>query len=86
VHVEAEQAERPPQVFTHVRIRHMVTGFGISADAVAQSIQLSEKKYCSVGAMIQKSAVLETAYELHEETTRWLKAGTADAVEEHVRS
>ena len=86
VHVEAEQAERPPQVFTHVRIRHIVTGFAISADAVAQSIQLSEEKYCSVGAMIQKSAVLETTYEIHEETTRWLKAATADAVEELVRS
>src|SRR5271166_6782863 len=26
VRVEADQAERPPQVFTDVRIRHLVTG------------------------------------------------------------
>src|SRR5215470_19514747 len=29
VRVEAEQAERPPQAFTAVRIHHVVTGFEI---------------------------------------------------------
>ena len=73
VRVEADQAERPPQVFTHVRIRHIVTGFGISADAVAQSIQLSEEKYCSVGAMVKQTAHLHTTYEIVEESTAWLE-------------
>ena len=76
VHVEADQAERPPQVFTAVWIRHVVTGIAIDAEAVAQAIQLSEEKYCSVGAMIQKGAKLETGYEIHEETTAWLKPET----------
>src|SRR3974390_1324665 len=30
VRVEADQAERPPQVFTKVRIRHVVTGFEVA--------------------------------------------------------
>ena len=77
VQVEADQADRPPQVFTQVRIRHIVTGFGINPDAVTQSIQLSEDKYCSVGAMIEKSAKLETVQEIREETTPWLKAEVA---------
>lgn len=77
VYVEADQAERPPQVFTAVRIRHVVSGIAIDPDAVAQAIQLSEEKYCSVGAMIQKGAKLETKYEIHEEETAWLKPEAA---------
>jgi putative redox protein len=73
VQVEADQADRPPQVFTNVRIRHIVTGIGIDPHAVEQAIQLSEQKYCSVGAMIEKSAKLETTHEIREETTAWLK-------------
>ena len=69
--VHAEQAERPPQVFTVVRIRHVVTGIGIDKSAVEQAIQLSEEKYCSVGAMIRKSATLHSEYEIHEECTAW---------------
>ena len=72
VHVEADQVERPPQVFASVRIRHVVTGFEIDKAAVERAIRLSEEKYCSVGAMIRQSAKFETQYEVHEETTPWL--------------
>jgi putative redox protein len=71
--IAADQTERPPQVFTTVRIRHVVTGIGVDEKALAQAIQLSEEKYCSVGAMIAKSAKLETQYEIHEESVAWLK-------------
>ena len=77
--VEADQADRPPQVFTAVRIRHLVTGIGVDPAALAQAIQLSEEKYCSVGAMVAKSAKLETSYEIHEDETAWLKPETAEA-------
>jgi putative redox protein len=76
VHVEADQADRPPQVFTALRIRHVVKGYGIEKVAVEQAIRLSEEKYCSVGAMLQKSATLETRCEIEEESTPWLKPGT----------
>jgi len=79
VWVEADQAERPPQVFTTVRIRHIVTGIGVNQKALAQAIQLSEEKYCSVGAMIGKSAKLETTHEICEDETAWLKAEPAEA-------
>jgi putative redox protein len=73
VRVEADQAERPPQVFTKVRIHHVVTGFEIDAAAVEQAIRLSEEKYCSVGAMVQKAASLHTTYEIVEDKTEWMK-------------
>src|SRR5438128_11555077 len=55
VKVEADQADRPPQVFTAVRIQHVITGFDIDIPAVEQAIRLSEEKYCSVVAMLQKA-------------------------------
>lgn len=72
VHVEADQAERPPKVFTAIRLRHVLTGFGIDETAVQQAIQMSEEKYCSVGAMLKENATLETVYEIHEEPCSWL--------------
>ncbi len=72
VRVEADQAERPPQVFTSVRIHHVVTGFEIDPAAIEQAIRLSEEKYCSVGAMVKQTAILHTTYEIVEEKTQWL--------------
>jgi len=74
VHVEADQAERPPQVFTAIRLRHVLTGFGLDKTAIEQAIQLSEEKYCSVGAMLKEKAALETVYEIQEEPSRWLQS------------
>lgn len=73
VNVEADQAERPPQVFTKVRIRHIVTGVSVDAAAVEEAIRLSEEKYCSVEAMLQKTATFETTYELIEDKTEWIQ-------------
>jgi putative redox protein len=68
VKVEADQAERPPQVFTVVRIHHIVKGFDIDPAAIQQAIHLSEQKYCSVGVMIQRTATFHTTFEIVAET------------------
>jgi putative redox protein len=75
--VEADQAERPPQVFTAIRVRHVLMGIGIEKSAVEQAIQLSEEKYCSVGAMLKVDAAFTTTYEIHEEPTEWLNASAS---------
>lgn len=67
VRVEADQAERPPQVFTQVRVHHVVTGHSIDPAAVEEAIRLSEGKYCSVEAMLRQSATFATSYEVVEE-------------------
>jgi putative redox protein len=66
--VEAEQAERPPQVFVAVRIHHIVKGQSIDAAAVSEAIRISEDKYCSVEAMLKPSAVVRTTFEVIDET------------------
>lgn len=74
VRVEADQAERPPQVFTAVRIHHIVKGVEIDASAVKEAVRLSEEKYCSVGAMVQKTATFETTFEIVHEETEWINS------------
>ncbi len=64
VQVEADQAPNPPQVFTVVRIHHIVSGVDVSPQAVEDAIRLSEEKYCSVGAMVRKSAELHSSFEI----------------------
>jgi putative redox protein len=64
VTIEADQAATPPQVFTQVRIRHIVTGVDVSRQAVEDAVRLSEEKYCSVGAMVKQSAELHTTVEI----------------------
>lgn len=81
VRVEADQAERPPQVFTAVRIHHVIGGFDIDAAAVEEAIRLSEEKYCSVGAMVQKTATFHTTYEILEDKTEWVKPLAAVGVQ-----
>ena len=81
VRVEADQAERPPQVFHTVRIHHVVTGLGIDEAALMEAIRLSEDKYCSVGAMVQKTATLHTTHEIVEDTTSWLHPAELAGVE-----
>src|SRR5208283_3651402 len=64
VKVEADQTPDPPQVFTKVRIHHIVTGVDIAEHALRDAIRLSEEKYCSVGAMVKQSAEIESTYEV----------------------
>lgn len=73
VRVEADQVDRAPQVFTAVRIHHVLSGFGIEPSIVEQAIHLSEDKYCSVGAMLKQTASFETTYEVSEERIEWIR-------------
>ena len=79
--VEADQAERPPQVFTAVRIHHVVSGFKLDVAALEEAIRLPEEKYCSVGAMVQKTASFQTTYEIVDDKTEWMKPAQAAGVQ-----
>src|ERR1700730_16239634 len=63
VELRAEQNREPPNYFTRVDIRHRLYGT-IDPKAVEAAIHLSESKYCSVGAMISKTAQIETTFEI----------------------
>lgn len=63
VELHAEQKSEPPNVFTHVEIKHRLHG-AIDPEAVRHALFLSETKYCSVGAMISKTARIENTFEI----------------------
>jgi len=67
VETEAERTNEPPEVFTKIHIKYIVKGKNISKDAVERAIQLSNDKYCSVGAMLKKTAEITTSYEIIQE-------------------
>ena len=55
VRAVAERAATPPSVYTDIRLIYRVGG-NVSHKAVEDAVKLSEEKYCSVSAMLQKTA------------------------------
>jgi putative redox protein len=55
VRAQAERAPSPPMVYTDIRLTYRVGG-KVSHKAVEDAVKLSEEKYCSVAAMLQKTA------------------------------
>jgi putative redox protein len=64
-----EQDQDPPWTFRKVHLHFKVGGRGLTPQAVAQAIQLSEEKYCSVAATIRATAQITTEFEIIQEAT-----------------
>ena len=62
VRAEAERAPSPPSVYTDIRLIYRVGG-KVSRKAVEDAVRLSEEKYCSVSAMLEKTASIVTRIE-----------------------
>jgi putative redox protein len=58
-----ERAKEPPTVWTKLEILYRLRG-NLDEGAVKHAIQLSEEKYCSVSAMLQKTAKLTWRHEI----------------------
>src|SRR5438132_559038 len=58
-----ERAAEPPTVWTKLEIVYRLRG-QLDDTAVKHAIQLSEDKYCSVAAMLKKTAALSWRYEI----------------------
>ena len=69
IELHAEQNPDPPAYFTRVEIKHRLRG-RIAPEAVQRAIELSETKYCAVGAMISKTAKIETTFEILPDVTQ----------------
>jgi putative redox protein len=58
-----ERAPEPPTVWTKLEVLYRLRGT-VDEAAVRRAIELSESKYCSVSAMLQKTATLTWRYEI----------------------
>jgi len=64
VMVSGERAADPPRVWTHLEILYRLRG-ELNEKAVRDAIELSQAKYCSVAAMLGKTAEITSRYEIH---------------------
>ena len=66
VMVSGDQREEHPRAFTRIGLKFVVRGEGLNSEAVRRAIELSQEKYCSVGATLQEGVAITTEFEIHD--------------------
>lgn len=64
ISASGEQDQDPPWTFRKIHLFFKVGGENLTEKAVAQAIQLSEEKYCSVAATVRATAQITTSFEI----------------------
>ncbi len=65
IEVIGERAKEPPTVWVKIELVYRLKG-QLDEKAVRDAIQLSEDKYCSVAAMLKKTAEITFRYEINK--------------------
>jgi putative redox protein len=63
-----EQDQDPPWTFRKISLHFCLSGRALTKTAVAQAIQLSVDKYCSVAATLRPTAEISTEFEILTES------------------
>jgi putative redox protein len=64
VEISGDRKEDHPRAFIRLRIHHIVHGRNVSEKAVADAVELSDTKYCSVAATVRPTAEITTSFEI----------------------
>ncbi len=64
VRATAERADSFPKVYTSIRLTYRVGG-NVSHKAMEDAVRLSTQKYCSVSAMLEKTAKIDSVIEYY---------------------
>ncbi|HTH51972.1 MAG TPA: OsmC family protein [Pyrinomonadaceae bacterium] len=64
VEITGTRAEEHPRKFVTFHVHHIVEGRGVSEKAVADAVELSDTKYCSVAATVRPTATITTSFEI----------------------
>lgn len=64
ISASGEQDADPPWTYRKIRLRFVLRGENLTEKAVAQAIQLSEEKYCSIAATVRATAEIVTEFEI----------------------
>ena len=70
IEVTGERRADYPRSYTRLHVKHIVRGRGVSPEAVARAIELSDTKYCSVAATLRGAAEIVTTYEVIEDDSK----------------
>ena len=63
IELEGERAEEHPRRYTRIRVRHVVSGEGITQESLERAVTLSHEKYCSVAASLNSEIKSESILE-----------------------
>ena len=66
VEITGERKDDHPRAFISFHVHHIVHGRHVSEKAVADAVQLSDTKYCSVAATVRPTAEITTSFEVIE--------------------
>jgi putative redox protein len=64
--VRGQRRAEHPRSYKRMEVHHIVTGRNVSERSVAQAIELSEQKYCSVAATLRPTAEIVSSFEVIE--------------------
>lgn len=65
IEVDAERKDEVPAVFSRINLHYVLTGV-LEATKVERALELAVKKYCSVGAMLEKSVEITYSYKIKQ--------------------
>jgi putative redox protein len=63
-----EQLPDAPWTYTSFHLEYTIKGKGLDESRVRRAIELSEEKYCSVGATLKGKAAISSTYRIIEES------------------
>lgn len=66
VELTGKRRDDHPRSFAEINVHHIVYGHNVSEQALAQAIELSNTKYCSVAATVKPTAKITTSFEIIE--------------------
>lgn len=66
VEITGTRAEDHPRKFLTFHVHHIVHGRSVSEKSVADAVELSDTKYCSVAATVRPTAEITTSFEIIE--------------------
>ena len=67
INIKADVADEHPQVFTKIDLEYVFYGKNLNIKDIERAIELSQTKYCSVTAMLQKAVEMTHSYRIVEE-------------------
>ncbi|ADV67981.1 OsmC family protein [Deinococcus maricopensis] len=59
IEIEGDRAEEHPKRYTHIIVRHIAGGAGVTRDALEKAAHLSHEKYCSAAASVNAEITLQ---------------------------
>ena len=68
IEITGERRAQHPRAYTRMQVRHLVRGRNLSEAALAQAVELSETKYCSVAATLRPTVEIVSSFEIIQET------------------